>query len=220
MSLAELISILHPQDPYSGFDRGPYALDLQGWASDHPIFAKAIRTLNPALIIEVGSWKGASAIHMARSALAAGGSPTILCIDTWLGSPDHFTSPGTFGVVPTRHGWPILYYQFLANVLHCGCEKTIVPFPQTSINAAAILAHYQIQADLIYLDAAHDEFSVYQDIASYWPLLRPGGVMIGDDLIANYPGVRAALIRFMREHNLVAKSAGVKWLLEKPVTAG
>jgi hypothetical protein len=44
----------------------PLTLDLQGWASTHPIFEKTIETLRPELIVEVGTWKGASAVHMAK----------------------------------------------------------------------------------------------------------------------------------------------------------
>ena len=52
------------RDPYAGM-----TADIQGWASTSPVFADCIRELNPKLIIEVGTWKGCSAIHMAKICL-------------------------------------------------------------------------------------------------------------------------------------------------------
>ena len=40
-------------------------LDLQGWGSTHPVFEHVVSEYRPTSIVEVGSWKGASASHMA-----------------------------------------------------------------------------------------------------------------------------------------------------------
>ena len=64
--------LLHPVDPYRDLNDEASALDLQGWGSNHPIFAQIIAKIRPALIIEVGTWKGASAVHMARVAKSEG----------------------------------------------------------------------------------------------------------------------------------------------------
>lgn len=37
--------------------------------------------------------------------------------------------------------------------------------------------------DFVYLDGAHDYANVAADIAAWWPLVRPGGVMAGHDFI-------------------------------------
>jgi hypothetical protein len=46
-----------------------------------------------------------------------------------------------------------------------------------------------ISADLIYLDAAHSYHEVLADIRAFWPLVRQGGVMFGDDFEVTWPGV-------------------------------
>ena len=38
-----------------------------------------------------------------------------------------------------------------------------------------------IQADLIYIDAAHDEENVYQDVIAWYPHLTLDGILCGDD---------------------------------------
>src|SRR4051812_27015324 len=56
---------LHRTDPYEGFDSSAYPRDLHGWGGQSAVFRKLIFELRPRLIIEVGTWKGASAVEMA-----------------------------------------------------------------------------------------------------------------------------------------------------------
>lgn len=203
-------------DPYVGFPLDEWPEDLQGWGSDHPVFAEAIRALKPRLIVEVGTWKGRSAVRMADICKTAGIETTIVCVDTWLGSPEHFLRkdrPDGWDSLRMRHGYPQLYYQFLANVLHHGHEDMIVPLPQTSDNAAIILERIKVPVDILYVDAAHEHLPVLQDLRSYWPLLRDGGVLIGDDF--KYPDVARAAHDFARERGLTLYGEPRKFLLAK-----
>jgi predicted O-methyltransferase YrrM len=63
--------------------------DTQGWSSTGESFNEAIKKLKPKTIIEVGTWKGASAINMAKLTLAEGVRDVeleVICVDTFLGS--------------------------------------------------------------------------------------------------------------------------------------
>jgi predicted O-methyltransferase YrrM len=53
--------------PYDGFDAAGYLLDILGWKSEHPYFEAIIPKTRRHTILEVGTWKGASAIRMATS---------------------------------------------------------------------------------------------------------------------------------------------------------
>jgi predicted O-methyltransferase YrrM len=110
----------------------------------------------------------------------------------------------------------MLYFQFLANVMHAGMHEFIVPFPNTSAIAARWLLKHEIQADLVYIDASHDEADVYNDMVDYWKTLRPGGVMFGDDWSPYWPGVVNAATRFSSERGLALHTEDVNWLLIKP----
>jgi hypothetical protein len=114
-----------------------------------------------------------------------------------------------------KNGYPALYQQFLANVLHRGCADMIVPVPNTSAITARLLHRRGVVADLVYIDGSHDEEDVYQDLSAYWNLLRPGGVLCGDDWHAFWYGVICAVNRFAREHELPVQVTGQKWLLRK-----
>jgi len=165
---------------WTHFHYTAYPHDMQGWGSDAPIFADLIAETRPNLIIEVGTWKGASALHMANICSTIPLPTQILCIDTWLGAYEFIGATGERDL-QRIYGWPQVYYQFLANVVYEAQMDRIIPFPQTSLIAARYLWHHQIRAELIYIDGSHDERDVYADIHAYWPLLKPGGVLFGDD---------------------------------------
>ena len=71
-------------DPYSGAKIVEH--DLQGWGSDDAMFEQVIAKVLPKTIIEVGSWKGRSAVNIVNTCLRHGLSPSLVCVDTWLGS--------------------------------------------------------------------------------------------------------------------------------------
>jgi hypothetical protein len=210
---------LYANDPYATFPYQEYALDLQG-GPDDPLFQRLIHVVRPRVVIEVGSWKGTSAIRMAKLLKEQNADAAILCIDTWLGAVEHLTAsvsvPG-WDIRPyLKHGYPSLYYQFLANVMHSQCQDMIIPIPNTSVNAARWLLNQKIPADLIYVDASHEEDDVYQDLCHYWKLLRPGGIMFGDDWHAYWYGVICAVNRFIKERGLGLQIIDQKWLTKKP----
>jgi hypothetical protein len=209
-------------DPYEGFEWEKYPDDLTGGII-HDIWKQVFEDLRPTMIIEVGSWKGKSAVNFAQLALKYEPEDlVILCVDTWLGSdPVHQWSHRedlTWGMRDMfYHGYPTIYYQFLSNICRHKLQNIVVPFPNTSNVAARWLQSTTIQADLIYVDAGHDEEECYLDVSRFWTALRPGGLMAGDDFHANWHGVICAVSRFSRENKLtIMRSEGDKWFLVKP----
>jgi len=171
--------------------------------------------VRPNLIIEVGTWKGASALEMVRCAKSIGIHPQIVCVDTWLGALEFWgdqSDPERYQALKLRNGYPSVYFQFLANVCHAEAQDYIVPFPQTSATAALWFRQQGIQADLIYVDASHEEEDVYQDLTDYIECLRPGGILFGDDY--GWDGVRLAVDRFVKEQGFKLQFLEDKWFLE------
>ena len=214
----KLLKQLGLENPYLHFNYQDYPLDLQGWGSTDPIFEQLIDQVKPQLIIEVGSWKGASAVQMAKLLQEKSIHGTLLCIDTWLGAIEHLA--GEYATsLQRKHGFPTLYYQFLANVMHQNVQDRIIPLPNPSHIAARYLQKQNIQADLIYIDASHEAEDVYADVCQYWEVLKPNGVMFGDDYgDVSHIGVSIALHQFAKERNLHLKTIRNKWWLQKPAT--
>jgi hypothetical protein len=152
--------------------------DLQGWHSEDPYFAAIIGEVNPSVIVEVGSWKGASAVNLAKLAPAA----AIYCVDTWLGGLDHWLHEETppNGLCRDDFGSPMLYHQFLLNVTLSGHPEQIHPIQQTSLNGIRLLHLAGLRPQLVYIDGSHQYDDVCADILAAFNLF-PGAVIFGDD---------------------------------------
>jgi hypothetical protein len=212
-----LIDKLHRGiNPYTGFP----AAEWGGvWYNDagaqREIFTKCIGRQNPSLIVEVGSFCGESAIHMAKLIKAQQRQCAILCVDTWSFGYDHFL--GARDKIRPHFGRPDLYYRFMANVIANGCQDVIVPFAIDSINGARVIKWLGLVPGLIYVDASHEEGDVLRDYEAYWGLLNSGGGMLVDDLTNWFPGVLADFNKFTAAHALTPVILeGEKALVIKP----
>jgi hypothetical protein len=184
--MARFRDIIFPECPYETFEAEKYEGDMQGWSSDHPALKKLVQGLRPELIIEVGSWKGRSAINMAKYAAEVGLATEIICVDTWLGSPEHWLNkedPNFYQSLKIQNGTPTFYYTFLKNVVDNKLQDVITPFRVPSETAYFILRRLNIRAKLIYIDAGHEYESVLNDLNMYTRLLTDDGVICGDDYI-------------------------------------
>lgn len=209
-------AMLHAVDLYAGFDYSALPQDLHGWGSESSAFRELVAAIRPRRIVEVGTWKGASAIHMAEVAAELGLEVEVICVDTWLGAVEFWTDQTDvtrYGSLRLKNGWPQVYYQFLANVCHRGQQHRIIPFPQTSANAALWMRMHGARAKLIYVDGSHEEDDVLADLIGWWDVLVPGGVMFGDDW--SWDGVRLAVSRFAREAGIAVRFVADKWALDK-----
>lgn len=216
----DLMQAIHGENIYDGFDHRKYPSDLRGWGGDSPVFGELVREVRPSLIIEVGSWKGASAVSMAEAVRQAGLDAKILCIDTWLGALEFRMDQNDverFQALESVHGYPSVYYRFLANICHSNNQSRVVPFPLDSSSAALWLLSHGVEADLIYIDGSHEEEAVYRDLADYRQILSPRGVIFGDDW--DWASVRAAVSTFARESKLQVVLRQDKWVLSAGKTA-
>ena len=213
-----ILNELHEGSPYDGI--APIRngiVNVEGWASTGPLFDNLVTEYRPDIIIEVGTWKGASAINMALLMKQQGIDGVVICVDTWLGSLVHRSNAEWRNSLLLKNGYPSIYFEFLSNVVAAGLANNILPIPQTSTNAYLWLKQNSVQAPLIYIDADHDAVNVYSDISNYWELVSPGGALFGDDFVSAWPGVARAVILFAEKKELRVQTYGEKWLLRKDV---
>jgi SAM-dependent methyltransferase len=191
--------------------------DTQGWNGDRPVFAELITELKPAHIIEIGTWKGQSAITMAKALRDQNIPGRITCVDTWLGALEfwHELKDTADRDLLLKNGYPQIYYQFLSNVVREGLQNYILPFPNTSFIASKYFKANKITAQLIYVDGSHESEDVMSDCTCYWDILEPGGIMFGDDW--TWDSVRTAAEDFARIKELPIRVVeDVHWLIKKP----
>ena len=209
---------LHDTPPFA-IDLATVEPDLSGWGSTHPVFAAAIRALRPSLVIEVGTWKGGSAIHMGQVMREEGIVGEIVCVDTWLGAPIAWTTePALKASLKLSGGYPQLFRTFARNVVDAGLDGTITPLPASSDGGHTVLKHFGARADLVYIDADHDYGPARRDFENYLELLTPHGIMVGDDF-GCFPGVTRAGKEFAEAHDLYAVKLREKIVFSRePIT--
>jgi predicted O-methyltransferase YrrM len=157
----------------------------QGWFHHQTKVLALLETHRPLVSVELGSWRGASAIAMARKLKIWGG--TLTCIDTWTGNVN-----GSYG--GTRAGSPAMLAECAENLVAAGVSHYVRLIVARTTDAARA---WHGPIDFLYVDADHHYQSVLQDLNTWWGHLKVGGLIAGDDYLnPMYPGVCQAWDEF------------------------
>ena len=93
LSLAERLNLkIYGGNSFQEFDVGDSIFDPQGWFRNTKVVDDVIAAIRPDCILEVGSWKGASALYMGEKLREINQDCAVVCVDTWLGSVEHWVS--------------------------------------------------------------------------------------------------------------------------------
>jgi len=221
MNLRDFYRHYLPGDPYLEVRswRKKMACDLgvpKSWGSTSTLFSRLIDSVKPQSIVELGSWKGTSAIHITQHAVRHHPGVAVLCVDTWLASNPALWKIKQFREsVLTQQIERSQYAQFLFNVLYSGFEKQILPFRNTSSFALQLMRACRVRVDFVYVDAGHSECEVASDLAGAWEIVQAGGIIVGDDFTSRFPGVLQAVNRFAKLQGVRPTIEGQKWWIRK-----
>ena len=164
----------------------------QGWFHHGEKILELVEAQRPMVCVELGTWRGASAIALARLVRTWGG--TLTCIDTWTGAVNGHKAG-------TVSGAPKMLLECATNLVAAGVAPVVRLIPSRTDAAAAA---WSDPIDFLYVDADHSEASCRADLACWWPHLRVGGLIAGDDYDnPMYPGVVAAWDAFEQQQGQV-----------------
>ena len=156
-----------------------------------PVHKEVMRQLislnHTKVIVDIGSYYGASTIYLARKAQNA----IVFAVDIW-DEDKLLTEHGEeYGVEATRELFNLYpYYEtFLVNTWDF--KEAIIPMKMTSKEALDLLKKYEIVPDLIYVDGDNRYEVVKQDITSCLNYF-PSAHIVGDDY-GIHKSVRAAV---------------------------
>lgn len=127
-------------------------------------------------VVEVGCWRGRT-----TRALVDNCPGTVFAVDTWEGSPELKEELEFMRQYTGDPEW--LFHEFTKNV----SGALVLRMP--SVEAAKVFPDRSVQ--MVILDAAHDYYSVCDDIRAWWPKVAIGGILCGHDF--NYPDVAKAV---------------------------
>ena len=159
----------------------------KGWFHHGEQLLALLEQHRPAVVVELGTYLGASAIAMARVLAPWGG--VIYCVDTWYGKP----------VRGKR--WPMRLFACATNLIIADVNASVRLIPAKTADAARAWRGPAI--DVLYVDADHREAGVLADLRDWWPHVRSGGLIAGDDYDhPAYPGLNVALDAFEAESGM------------------
>lgn len=172
---------------YGRLQAGATYKDVEGWFDFEDVYRAAVaRAADGDEFVEVGAYKGRSAIYLASLIRDSGKRVALTAVDTWGGS---LGDPSRRAAEELRARGSSLYATFLDNVAACGVAAYLTPLRMPSLEAAPRFEDRSLS--LVYIDADHGYESVRADIAAWLPKVRPGGVIAGHDF--NMPGVHRAV---------------------------
>jgi len=200
---------IHSTNPYDNFAPQTYGIaapDVAGWSLDRITFDKILDIVKPRFMVEVGSWKGKSAIYFAKKMREINGLDAciqLICVDTWLGTTVAWDSkdmdkPDFDNTLYLRNGYPSVYYQFLYNIIDQKVDDIVIPFPLPGVMGSIYLQRHGARPDTVYIDGCHDHLCVLQDLEAWFPLIAVNGIIMGDD----FTRVKTAVAEFCTEEHM------------------
>jgi hypothetical protein len=160
------------------------ALKTPGWMSENELSYIADLASRHSCIVEVGSWRGRSAVAWAQNT-----SGVVYCIDVWANDAYGISFPEDPPDLHQREEW--LLTEFHKNIIGI---LNIVPIRTYSVKGAGIIKAMGLRPDVIFLDADHSYPSVMGDMDAWTPLLADGGVLCGHDYgYGGWPDVKTVV---------------------------
>ncbi len=164
-----------------------YYQKVQGWFTFPSFYKSAVEQAKDGYhFVEVGVWKGTSAVYMGVEIVNSKKQIKFDCIDTFEGSDEHNDKNSSIyePLLETKDG---LYNHFLDNI--APLKDVITPIRKASIEASEL--YKDASLDLVFIDAAHDYDNVCADIKAWLPKVKPGGILAGHDI--HHPPIQQAL---------------------------
>ncbi len=148
-------------------------------------------------LIEFGSWQGRSALAFLSEATKTHPHASITCVDTWLGSSEHWASSGkqgewSFANLQIIDGEPTFIETFRNGIREHGFAENVKILRCPSAFSESYLAENAPDPDLFYIDADHSSAAVIQDIAIA-SRITTHGLVCGDDW--GWPSVRWGVLK-------------------------
>lgn len=144
----------------------------------------------PSVAVELGSWKGRSASFMGVEIANSGKKIDFYAIDHWHGSEGESAHSADPDVASGR-----LYDVFLENIAPVAAYVN----PIRSHTALAADQFADESVDFLYVDASHTYEGVLRDLIAWYPKVKIGGTIAGDDWRFKSQGeygVREAVLDF------------------------
>lgn len=171
--------------------------NVPGWFEYPNFYKKMVDSFESgSIFVEVGCFMGRSTSCMAQYIKESGKQIDFYAIDHWEGSVEH----------KKYYSEVDLWKTFEKYMIECNLTEYIRPIKMNSVEASKLFPDMSIE--FLHLDASHEYEDVLADIKAWYPKVKIGGVISGDDYtIRDFPGVVKAVSEYF--------SGKKVWILNK-----
>jgi len=157
------------------------------------LYAYVVEKYNNTDFVEIGSFRGASAVFMGVQILNKNKNIKLHCVDPWEDSDEAKKTQPPRNETTDQSG---LYNEFIQNIEKV--KSCIKPIRSSSFIASNQFKNESV--DFIFVDGDHSYQAVFMDLNLWWPKLKVGGIMAGHDFWA--PQIQKAVADFCEKNNL------------------
>ena len=158
-----------------------YWENVEGWFTFQLLYSNMVQKFDNATFVEIGSWKGKSAIYMAEEIVKHKKNIKFYAVDLFEYSEEYKDQ-----FIDT----PDLYKEYLDNIEPV--KNYITTIKGDSVEMSKEFNDNSI--DFIFVDASHIYENVLKDLKHWYPKLKTGGIITGHDYSS--PGVKNAVDQF------------------------
>lgn len=160
----------------------------QDWFNYHDLYKSIVETFpEGSHFVEVGCWKGRSAAFLGVEIKNSNKNIKLDCVDHWKGSWEHLKGGPVYD--PITDDEDSLYNEFLKNTELL--RDVINPVRMSSLDACKLYSDESL--DFVFIDAGHEYDDVKDDILSWLPKVKKGGILAGHDFSNDSPGIIRAV---------------------------
>jgi hypothetical protein len=165
---------------------------IPGWFTYQHWYERIAQEAPPgSTLVELGVFCGKGLAYLAEKTKHKGCK--VIGIDTFLGSPE-FVNVFTTGGTPFSELPPGYLAQECTRYLEAtGYLDDVKLIVSDSAKAAELFADGSVWS--VFIDAGHDADSVELDVRAWWPKVKIGGYLAGDDWGDEFPGVQEGVQR-------------------------
>jgi len=169
--------------------------DIKGWLHYRDFYDMLLGILpEGGRVVEVGVFYGKGLIHLAQN--QGGKGLNIYGVDAFRLRYD--LSPYQDRDVQADEDF---YEKCVGNLFAAEVERQVTLISLPSVRASALFEDGSM--DCVFIDAAHDEASVIEDIKAWRPKVKPGGILAGDDYVPELEGVIPAVDKMVPDRKLM-----------------
>lgn len=203
----------------------PYNLDIPGWMPEPElkILERLARTIPPGgAMLEVGPFCGRSSWCWSKS---VDPSVSVTCVDIWDPVEHPFSPPAKTEAGAASDAD---YGRTTSERGHWGTRENFDQYTSDCHNITAIRGHSpqdfgdwpHDSLDLVFLDGLHHNPGFHADVMHWYPRVKPGGILCGDDCARTHPDVLWTIDDFCKERDIAYTVERRIWMLRRPPPRG